>query len=57
MTSILTLMGDPTRALGLILGVDAVLDMFRCGSNIIGDLSATLTIGKSEGEMTVEKYK
>ena len=56
MTSILTMMGVPTSALGLILGVDAVLDMFRCGSNIIGDLSATLTIGKSEGEMDVEKY-
>ena len=49
MTSILTMMGVP-------LGVDAVLDMFRCGSNIIGDLSATLTIGKSEGEMDREKY-
>ena len=57
MTSILTMMGVPTSALGLILGVDAVLDMFRCGSNIIGDLSATLTIGKSEGEMDVEKYR
>lgn len=56
MTSILTMMGVPTSALGLILGVDAVLDMFRCGSNIIGDLSATLTIGKSEGEMDREKY-
>ena len=57
MTSILTMMGVPTSALGLILGVDAVLDMFRCGSNIIGDLSATLTIGKSEREMDVEKYR
>ncbi|MBO7689717.1 MAG: cation:dicarboxylase symporter family transporter [Clostridia bacterium] len=57
MTSILTLMGVPTSALGLILGVDAVLDMFRCGSNIIGDLCATLTIGKSEGEMNEAKYK
>ncbi|MBE6736994.1 MAG: dicarboxylate/amino acid:cation symporter [Ruminococcaceae bacterium] len=57
MTSILTMMGVPTSALGLILGVDAVLDMFRCGSNIIGDLSATLTIGKSEGEMDMEKYR
>lgn len=56
MTSILTMMGVPTSALGLILGIDAVLDMFRCGSNIIGDLSATITIGKSEGEMDVEKY-
>lgn len=56
MTSILTMMGVPTSALGLILGIDALLDMFRCGSNIIGDLSATLTIGKSEGEMDVEKY-
>ena len=56
MTSILTMMGVPTSALGLILGIDAVLDMFRCGSNIIGDLSATLTIGKSEGEMDREKY-
>lgn len=57
MTSILTMMGVPTSALGLILGVDAVLDMFRCGSNIIGDLTATLSIGKSEGEMDVEKYR
>lgn len=57
MTSILTMIGVPTSALGLILGVDALLDMFRCGSNIIGDLSATLTIGKSEGEMDVEKYR
>ena len=57
MTSILTMMGVPTSALGLSLGVNAVLDMFRCGSNIIGDLSATLTIGKSEGEMDVEKYR
>ena len=56
MTSILTMMGVPTSALGLILGIDALLDMFRCGSNIIGDLSATITIGKSEGEMDVEKY-
>lgn len=56
MTSILTMMGVPTSALGLILGIDALLDMFRCGSNIIGDLSATLTIGKSEGEMDREKY-
>lgn len=57
MTSILTMMGVPTSALGLILGIDAILDMFRCGSNIIGDLSSTITIGKSEGEMDVEKYK
>ena len=56
MTSILTMMGVPTSALGLILGIDALLDMFRCGSNIIGDLSATIPIGKSEGEMDVEKY-
>lgn len=57
MTSILTMIGVPTSALGLILGVDQVLDLFRCGSNIIGDLSSTLTIGKSEGEMDVEKYE
>lgn len=57
MTGILTMMGVPTAALGLILGVDMILDMFRCGSNIVGDLAATLTIGKSEGEMDLEKYK
>jgi Na+/H+-dicarboxylate symporter len=57
MTGILTLMGAPTAALGLILGIDAILDIFRCGSNIIGDLVATIAIGKSEGEMTVEKYQ
>ena len=57
MTGILTMMGVPTAALGLILGVDMILDMFRCGSNIIGDLAATLAIGKSEGEMKIEKYR
>ncbi len=56
MTSILTLIGVPTSALGLILGVDQFLDMIRCGSNILGDLSSTLTIAKSEQEMDLEKY-
>ena len=56
MTSILTMIGVPTSALGLILGVDQFLDMIRCGSNILGDLSSTLTIAKSEQEVDLEKY-
>lgn len=56
MTSILTLIGVPTSALGLILGVDQFLDMIRCGSNILGDLAGTLTIAKSEQELDLDKY-
>ncbi|MBQ8468987.1 MAG: dicarboxylate/amino acid:cation symporter [Clostridia bacterium] len=57
LTPLMALLGIPTGALGLVMGIDQVLDMLRCGSNIIGDLAATITIGKSEGELKKDVYK
>lgn len=56
LTPLMALLGIPTGALGLVMGIDQVLDMLRCGSNIVGDLAATITIGKSEGELKKDVY-
>jgi proton glutamate symport protein len=47
---ILGAIGLPLEAIGLILAVDRVLDMCRTSVNVLGDTSAAVIIGKSEGE-------
>ncbi|MBX3126996.1 MAG: dicarboxylate/amino acid:cation symporter [Polyangiaceae bacterium] len=49
-TLILTTIGLPLEAIGLILAVDRVLDMFRTAVNVFGDTTAAVVIGRSEGE-------
>ena len=41
---------DPTVGVGLIMGVDRILDMFRTATNVTGDLSATVLVAATEGE-------
>ncbi len=56
---VLTAIGVPTEGLALVLGVDRLLDMFRTGTNITGDSTATVLMAKLEGErlkiMTAEE--
>lgn len=49
-TLILTTIGLPLEAIGLILAVDRILDMFRTAVNVFGDTTAAVVIGRSEGE-------
>ncbi|MFH2008110.1 MAG: dicarboxylate/amino acid:cation symporter [bacterium] len=47
---VLTAIGVPTAGIALILGVDRLLDMFRTGVNVTGDLSATVLVARMTGE-------
>lgn len=49
LVGIMTMFGVPGEAIGIVLGVDRILDMSRTTVNVIGDLSATAFVGKSEG--------
>lgn len=49
-TIILTAIGLPTEAIGLILAVDRVLDMFRTSVNVLSDTCGAMVIARSEGE-------
>ena len=46
---VLTAIGVPTEGLALILGVDRILDMFRTATNVVGDSTATVLMGRLEG--------
>lgn len=47
---ILTAIGLPIEALGLLLVTDRVLDMFRTSVNIFSDSCGAVVIGRTEGE-------
>ncbi len=49
-TIILTTIGLPTEAIGLILAVDRLLDMFRTSVNVLSDTCGAMVIARSEGE-------
>ena len=52
LVGILVMFGIPGEAIGIVLGVDRLLDMSRTTVNVIGDLSAAAFVGKSEGVWT-----
>lgn len=49
-TIILATIGLPAEAIGLILAVDRVLDMFRTSVNVFSDTCGAVIIARSEGE-------
>jgi len=52
-TIILTTIGLPIEAVGLILAVDRVLDMCRTSVNVFSDSCGAVIIGRSEGEQGI----
>lgn len=54
-TIILGAIGLPLEALGLILAVDRILDMFRTSVNVFSDSAGAVLIAKLEGEQNVLK--
>lgn len=48
--------GLPAAAIGLILGVDRILDMARTTINVTGDAFVSVMIDKSEGRLDEERY-
>jgi Na+/H+-dicarboxylate symporter len=49
-TIILTAIGLPVEAIGLILVTDRILDMIRTSINVFSDSCGAVVIGRSEGE-------
>ncbi|HHJ14310.1 MAG TPA: dicarboxylate/amino acid:cation symporter [Gammaproteobacteria bacterium] len=54
-TIILAAIGLPLEAIGLILAVDRILDMFRTSVNVFSDACGAVIIARSEGESGVLK--
>ncbi|MFW6138195.1 MAG: dicarboxylate/amino acid:cation symporter [Spirochaetota bacterium] len=50
--------GTPqAMAYAMILGIDAILDMGRTGTNVTGDLAGTTIVAKSENQIDLDKWK
>lgn len=48
--------GLPIEGIGLILGVDRLMDMIRTAVNVSGDAVVTSIVAKSEGKLTLDTY-
>lgn len=56
MGMVLSSVGLPIEGIGIIAGVDRVLDMFRTTLNITGDATITLIVDKTEDTLNVKQY-
>lgn len=56
MGMVLTSVGLPIEGIGIILGVDRILDMVRTTINITGDSAITLIVDKTEGALDEKLY-
>jgi Na+/H+-dicarboxylate symporter len=48
---VFTQVGLPVEGIGLILGVDRLLDMIRTAVNVSGDAAVSVIVAKSEGKL------
>ncbi len=46
---VLAAVGVPVEGVALVIGVDRILDMFRTTTNVIGDSTATVLVGRIQG--------
>lgn len=53
---LLNQIGVPIEAIGIIMGVDSLLDMFRTVSNTTGDMAVTTIVAKSEKLIDLDTY-
>lgn len=56
MGMVLSSVGLPIEGIGIILGVDRILDMVRTTINITGDSTITLLVDRSEGTLDEKQY-
>ncbi|PIE41809.1 MAG: dicarboxylate/amino acid:cation symporter [Gammaproteobacteria bacterium] len=48
--------GLPAEAIGLILGVDRILDMIRTAVNVTGDAAVTTAVARTENALNIETF-
>jgi dicarboxylate/amino acid:cation (Na+ or H+) symporter, DAACS family len=51
MAPILQSVGIPGEGIGVIIGVDRLLDMSRTVLNVVGDITAAVYVANSEGRL------
>ena len=56
LSMVFTQVGLPVEGIGLILGVDRLLDMIRTAVNVSGDAAVSVIVAKSEGKFSNEIY-
>ncbi|EHM09220.1 Na+/H+ dicarboxylate symporter [Thermanaerovibrio velox DSM 12556] len=53
----ISLTGGAAAAYGMILGIDAIMDMGRTLLNVTGDIVGTVMVAKAEGELDQSRWK
>ncbi len=56
LSMVFTQVGLPVEGIGLILGVDRLMDMIRTAVNVSGDAAVSSIVAKSEGKMDLAVY-
>ncbi len=56
LTLVFSQVGLPIEAIGLILGVDRIIDMTRTAVNVTGDTVVTSIVAKSEGKLDIDIF-
>ena len=56
LSMVFTQVGLPVEGIGLILGVDRLLDMIRTAVNVSGDAAVSVIVAKSEGKLNQEIF-
>jgi len=56
LSMVFTQVGLPIEGIGLILGVDRLLDMIRTAVNVSGDAVVSVIVAKSEGQLNEDVY-
>ena len=55
-TLVFTQIGIPLEVVGLLAGVDRILDMIRTSINVVGDSTTALMVSRMEGELGKEPF-
>ncbi len=56
LSMVFTQVGLPVEGIGLILGVDRLLDMIRTAVNVSGDAAVSVIVAKSEGKLDITVF-
>ena len=56
LSMVFTQVGLPVEGIGLILGVDRLLDMIRTAVNVSGDAAVSVIVAKSEGKLDASVF-
>jgi Na+/H+-dicarboxylate symporter len=56
LAGVLDQVGLPVEAIGIILGVDRLLDMTRTAVNITGDAAVTCIVAKSDNKLDLDIF-